>query len=46
MILKHLELSLANSEGIFPTTTTLTLSKSPSTMGLKFPTGKMLGWVN
>lgn len=46
MILKHLEQSLANRGGIFPTTTTLTLSKSLSTMGLNFPTSKMLGWVN
>lgn len=50
MILKHLEQYLANGGEEFPkittTTTSLTLSKSLSTVGLNFPTSEMMERMN
>lgn len=52
MITKHLEQCLINSREEFPnaviiiTTTSLTLSKLLSSVGLNFPTGDMMGWMN
>lgn len=52
MITKHLEQCLINSREEFPNaviiiiTTSLTLSKLLSSVGLNFPTGDMMGWMN
>lgn len=52
MITKHLEQCLINSREEFPntviiiTTTSLTLSKLLSAVGLNFPTSDMVGWMN